>query len=309
MHKELDVTLVIPNYNHANFLPECLNAVFSQSYIPKEVLLIDNASTDNSRTVLRNYKEKHPQIKLIENPTNQGPVPVYNFGIHHGTGKYIALCAADDLLFPGFFKKTVEALEEHPHAGICCSVPSFFINKQPYQWVQKPISRLSKKTYISPDQIHRKFLFSPLWIPSHSSLFRRESVIECKAFPLELHHIADWYLNIKVAMTHGIVYLPESLGAFRISPTSYGARLNRNYKKKIRIYDHLFKLVQLESKQFQSKFKKSGVLGLLSADILIYQLLVPRLWPFIPRALFRKASNFFRSSASCLRSRVSKTVA
>lgn len=294
MSLEADVTVLMPNYNHAHFLPESLGAIFSQSHIPKEVLIIDDASRDESISVIQQLQKLYPQIRLIQNTLNRGPVISLNIGLQQAQGKYLAFCAADDLVLQGFFEEGAKWLDRYPNAGICCSNPSFFKNEKPYRFKKMVLSRQSNVKEIEPNRIESQFLFSPLWIPSHASLFRKEFVMQCGGFPENLHHISDWYLNIKIAINHGIIHVPTSFGAFRTSSLSYGAIFNRSYRKKASIYRELFKLLSLDPKEVRRMFRRSGALGQISGDVLLYLLLHFRLWPYIPFAFYRKVCNLLR---------------
>ena len=66
------VSVILPNYNHAPYLSQCLNAILDQSVKPKEVIVIDDASTDNSVDVISEFAEQNSSIKLILNRENMG---------------------------------------------------------------------------------------------------------------------------------------------------------------------------------------------------------------------------------------------
>jgi len=294
MIRHADVTVIMPNYNHAHFLNESLGAIFCQSSIPKEVIVIDDASSDNSLEVIQEYQKQYPEIILIKNSKNQGPVVSLNLALRMAKGKYLGFCAADDQVLPGFFEEGAKQLDLHPKAGICCSDPSFFKNQKPYRFFRMKISKQKQPLEIKPDELEKLFLFTPLWIPSHASLFRKEFVVLSGGFPEELRHISDWYLNLKIAISHGIVHVPMSFGAFRLSTQSYGAKLGRSIRKKWKIYTELFRILSLESDRFRTVFRRAGVLGHVSSDVLIYLFMHFSLWNFIPFALFRKVCNFYR---------------
>lgn len=292
--KQTDISILITNYNHSKFITECLDAVFAQSAQAKEVIVIDDASTDGSLSAIGEYRKKQPSVILLRNSTNLGPAKTMNKAIQAATGKYIVLAAADDQVLPGFFEKASAALDQYPEAGICCSTPSMFYDAKPYRYWQTPISYKKNSFFIPPDRIGSYYRHTPLWIPTHASLYRRDLVIQYGALDEELKHICDWYLNCRIALTHGILFIPETFGAFRVSPQSYGATWNRSYRKKIPVYNRLFKKIEQEPKEFQKAFRNSGVLGLITADVLAYLLLRVRFWKYFPSSFYRKALNLLR---------------
>lgn len=293
-----DVTVLIPNYNHAEYLPQSLGAIFSQSCLPKQVIVIDDASTDESVPLIEEFQKTHPEILLIKNETNQGPIKALNRGLQSATGKYLAFCSADDQVLPGFFEQGSQHLDRYPSAGICISDPSFFTG---FKFSKQSISSLKTPTLIPPEALQKLFLFTALWIPSHASLFRKNCVLECNGFDEKLHHLADWFLNVKIGIRHGVVYAPSSFGAFRISAQSYGAKSNRSYKKKIQIHKNLFDLLSSEPKIIQKRFRKSGALGQIPSDCLLYIVFHFSLWNYLPYAFLRKASNFYRKITRSLK--------
>jgi cellulose synthase/poly-beta-1,6-N-acetylglucosamine synthase-like glycosyltransferase len=65
-------SVLIPNYNHAAYLPECLDSVVSQSCQPDAIYVIDDASTDNSVEVIRSYVQRFPHVHLTPKSKNRG---------------------------------------------------------------------------------------------------------------------------------------------------------------------------------------------------------------------------------------------
>lgn len=305
--KKVDVSVLITNYNHAHFLGECLDAVFSQSALPKEVIVIDDASTDHSIELVQNYQKKHPELILLQNPTNQGPAKTMNTAIGYATSKYVVLAAADDQVLSGFFEKGAQYLDLNPKIGICCSEPSFFENNKPYLYQRMKICNEKQPATLSAEIVRKQYLHGPLWIPTHASLYRRDLILKHGGLQDSLKHLCDWYLNCKIAAFHGIGYIPTSFGAFRVLKTSYSAQWNRSYQKKIVLYKQLFSILDQESAEFQKIFCKSGMLGLISSDVLLYGLSRPRLWKYLPFAFYRKIRNCFRKIGRGIKKIISYT--
>lgn len=108
------VSVIIPTYNCAKTLPACLDSVFNQTYGPVEIIVIDDASTDESVEIVRDY-----DCTLIELPENRGPAAARNRGIMASTGGILFFLDADVALAPDAIKKCVGILREHPeYAGV-----------------------------------------------------------------------------------------------------------------------------------------------------------------------------------------------
>lgn len=294
MDKKSETTILMPNFNHSHFLRESIYNIFNQDKQPLELIIIDDASTDNSVSVIEELKRDNKKIKLIKEKKNKGPNASLNIGLNEAQGKYLAFCSADDLVFPSFLKDGEDLLQSYPEAGICTSNPSFFKEMKPYQFTTMKLLKNKNPAYIAPERIPQLFLHSSLWIPSHASLFRKECVKQCGGFKEALNHLSDWYLNIQIAIRYGIVHHPGSFGGFRISRQSYGAMLQRDHKRKVETYIALFRILSQETKSFVTTFRNSGCLGVLPANMLLFLLKNPRLWGFFPQATYRKMSNLYR---------------
>lgn len=94
------ISIIIPAYNAAAFLPECLDSIFCQQYADYEVLCIDDGSTDNTPELLQHYAERHPQLHILSQP-NQGMSTARNHGLKEARGEYILFVDSDDLLTDG----------------------------------------------------------------------------------------------------------------------------------------------------------------------------------------------------------------
>lgn len=91
----LSIVVIIANRNNARFLPQCLDSVFSQTLRPAEVVVIDDASTDNSREIISEYARKR-EIKPIFNETPLGVAASRHKAIEHSVSEYITTLDADD---------------------------------------------------------------------------------------------------------------------------------------------------------------------------------------------------------------------
>src|SRR5882762_4010768 len=119
------LSVVVLNYNHAEYLPRSLGAILGQSVQPLEILVMDDASTDNSIEVIENLGRQHPHIRLHRNERNLGVVPNINRGIDLAMGDYVLSAAADDELVPGFFEKSLRVLAQHPQAALSATISVF----------------------------------------------------------------------------------------------------------------------------------------------------------------------------------------
>jgi len=114
---DIDLAVIIVNYNVKDLLRKCLNSIFDfQKDLSFEVMVIDNHSEDQSTRML---KEKFPQVKLLENNRNLGFSAACNQGIRKSRGRYILLLNPDTEFTCGGISEMVEFMDSHPQVGIC----------------------------------------------------------------------------------------------------------------------------------------------------------------------------------------------
>src|SRR5512146_981209 len=106
------LSVIVPNYNHARFLPSSLGALLSQDCQPDDIIVIDDASTDDSVAIVQSLIAEHPHARLVRNQRNQGVIAALNAGLGMARGDLIYFGAADDVVLPGFFSRSGSILEQ-----------------------------------------------------------------------------------------------------------------------------------------------------------------------------------------------------
>jgi GT2 family glycosyltransferase len=112
------LSVIVPHYNGARFLPACFNALRRQTYPRLEIILADNGSTDDSVSLTR---RDFPEVKIIELGRNLGFAGAVNEAIRQAAGPVIVLLNNDTEAAPGWAQALVEALLAYPEAGIVAS--------------------------------------------------------------------------------------------------------------------------------------------------------------------------------------------
>ncbi len=114
------VSVIIVNWNGAEYLPACLSALVQQTYRSLEMIIVDNASSDNSVKVIELFRMQHPKCRLqvIHNSTNEGFCRGNNRGIGYASGEGILLLNADVTLEPDCIATLVELMQSDAEIGI-----------------------------------------------------------------------------------------------------------------------------------------------------------------------------------------------
>ena len=107
--REPVISVIVPVYNAEKYLSKCLDSVCNQSLKEIEVILINNASTDNSLKICEKFAEKDKRITILNSTSNLGPQGARNIGINYATGKYIAFVDSDDWIDKDLFSDIISA--------------------------------------------------------------------------------------------------------------------------------------------------------------------------------------------------------
>lgn len=113
------VSVIIPNYNGERFLKECLESLKRQTFDDMEVILVDNASTDDS---IKLAKELYREIRVIELHDNTGFAYAVNRGIEAAKGEYVLLLNNDTIVFPNFVKNQYKMIKGKPDVFSCSAL-------------------------------------------------------------------------------------------------------------------------------------------------------------------------------------------
>jgi len=99
----MKVTILVTNYNYDKWLRRCIRSCINQNFDSYEIIIVDDCSTDNSKSILVDYSD-NPKIKIIYNKTNLGVGGSCNVGVRSALGKYIVRVDADDYIHEDFLK-------------------------------------------------------------------------------------------------------------------------------------------------------------------------------------------------------------
>lgn len=249
MKKEPAISIITASYNHAAFIGEAIESVQQQDYDSWELLIADDASTDQTLEVLTSYTDD-VRIKVFPFKINR-EYHMRNFAAKHARGDYIAFLNSDDIFLPGKLSKQVEHLEKNPQ------VAAVFTHVKGIDESSKrlPSCRLEKVFTVKNRPRHewlRHFFDSGNCLCISSVLIRRNSFEEIGAFNPLLIQIADMDLWIKTCFKWDIHVIPEQLTGMRImnegknlSASGY-ASASRLLLECQHVYDHYFSANGLE---------------------------------------------------------------
>jgi len=202
------VSVIIPNYNHAQYVGDAIRSVLAQEYVHYEIIVVDDGSTDNSREVLSTFGD---QIQCIYQK-NAGLSAARNTGIKASKGALVGVLDADDMYESHYLSTLVSALQENFDAdGIYCG----------YQFVDHTNNLLPQveSRPVEPDKLYEALLDGNFFVPE--SIFLRRAVYEnVGLFDEALQACEDWDVWLRTAKKYRIIHSARILTRHRVLPGS-----------------------------------------------------------------------------------------
>ena len=244
--KDPIVSICTLSYNHEPYLRQALDSFLGQRDVPFEVIIHDDASTDGSADIIREYEAKYPDvIKPLYQKENQYSKGIHNpsgvFNFPRATGRYIAFCEGDDYWTdPYKLKKQVEYMDSDPDCVMCChsaKVEDVSGNYKSYDlirpWTESKV--LSPREVISHNVI----------IPSASMLFSRELAANLPKWYYDCP-VGDAPLHLYAQLCGHIYYADVPMSVYRTgrpgSWTHSMDNMDEKVKKWEKYYDDMVKL-------------------------------------------------------------------
>ena len=248
------VSIVLPNYNYARYLDERIQSLLKQTYKDFELIIVDDASTDNSLEVINKYTDDK-RVKTHFFTQNSGlPYKRWNDGADFAEGDYILFAGADDTCAPTLLEKLVEKLEAHPNVGIAYT-QSWEIDSQ-----GKTIRDLKIHTddldrerwrndFVNDGRNECCYLIVKNIIPNASGvLMRREKFEKAGRFDEKLRLVADWMLWAKILLGSDVAFIAEPLNCWRTHPQtvrSNSQRVGQHILEEIKVVDWISKNTEI----------------------------------------------------------------
>jgi len=237
------LSVLMTNYNHAHYIEEELDSILAQSYMPMEIIIIDDASTDNSLEILRDYARKYLQIRFLENKKNMGVLHNINRMLELSKSDYVIFASADDKTLPGFFEKSMGLLAQNPQAGLCSSLTRI-INEESKDMGVLHMPIISRKScFVSSDKVLPTLQENGSWIQGNTVILRRKALLESGGFSLDIESYADSFVYQVIAVKYGACYIPEPLTAWRKVKNSYSVTIAEDSELSLKLIRDVKKIM------------------------------------------------------------------
>ncbi len=255
------VSVIVPNYNHAPYLRERLDSVYDQTFNDFEVILLDDASTDDSISILTEYA-KRPNTRLIVNKVNSGsPFKQWNRGIGLARGEFVWIAESDDRCQVEFIAESVQELVESPQKGLSFCASRTIDASGEYikdglldiDTILRKLDRDNFKLSLLQELVVRNCI-----VNASSVIFRRSSYLECSGVMDGLAFAGDWVLWVNIINSTDVVYVCKTLNEYRIHDSTQTKRPELLMKRSVEQYMALEKIFKIVNPRWIIRQKSFG---------------------------------------------------
>jgi len=214
------LSAIIPNHNHGQYIGRAVDALLTQERVPDEIVIVDDASTDDSLAIINELAAKSPRIKVVSLSVNAGTNAALRAGFEHATGQYFVLAGADDWVMPGFCELGMRMLVQNPSLGLFCGDTVLVDGATGKTLGYRPAARpLYRAGIVSPDQCAELLKRMDNFIHTGGAIFRRDAIFEAGGLDDALGAFADGFLTRKIALKFGFCYAPRVVACWRVFTT------------------------------------------------------------------------------------------
>jgi glycosyltransferase involved in cell wall biosynthesis len=222
------ISVIIPNYNHQDYLGRALNGVCTQDVPPVEVLVLDDCSTDNSLAVVRSFQDRFPFVRVLRYPEKSADwLQAWSNHLHLLRGDYVLSLGADDAVLPGFFRAATDAIRKYPGVGVVFTnwyvidprgqVKGLFNSGVSYECCLRGevlCRQLCRMGEMLPGQLFKPDLFEC----GVGSVIRRDEMVWLDGLRFyALGPYCDSMGYSVAALKHGAAYIPQPFAGFTAS--------------------------------------------------------------------------------------------
>lgn len=254
---EMMVSVYCLAYNHEKYIRDALEGfVCQKTDFPFEVIVHDDASTDGTADIIREYAEKYPQlIKPIlqtENQYSKGIGITRTYIMPRITGKYVAICEGDDYWCDeNKLQKQVDFLEAHPDYSACVHNTlklNVKTGKETVMYGQNEQDLTAETMILKPSGVCH----------TSSFFFRREYMFDRPAFVSAVKGVGDYPVAIHLAMEGNVHYFPQVMSVYRVSVEgSWTKRMHANREIYVRTQEQFIQMLEMADEYSHGRYHEA----------------------------------------------------
>lgn len=226
------VSIIVPNYNHGPYLKERLDSVLNQTFKDFEVILLDDASSDNSMDTLRAYAW-HPKVRLVVNEQNSGNTFIqWNKGFAMAKGEYIWIAESDDRAHPELLETLVGILDKNKRVGLAYCLSAYMdASGNIFGSQARELARLDDRQWKTDFVEEGKLLLTAYMIvgniiPNASAAVFRKLSFQCVGGArTDMKLCGDWLTWIDIMLHNHIGFVSRPLNFYRFHGSTVRKRM------------------------------------------------------------------------------------
>ncbi len=216
------VDVIVPCHNYAAFLPVCVESVLSQQGVELRVLVLDDASTDDSEAVGRALVRRDGRVEYRRHGVNRGHIATYNEGLEWIAGDYMLLLSADDLLTPGALSRAARLMDSHPEAGL--TYGRAIMTSEPGRHTPRIPDPCKTRVLAGLELVEAFCAWGGNRVPTQTAVVRTSVQRAVGGYRAELPHSGDMEMWLRVAARHAIGVVDADQAFYRIHPRNMHKR-------------------------------------------------------------------------------------
>jgi glycosyltransferase involved in cell wall biosynthesis len=223
------VSVIIPAHNAGAFISETLDSVLRQTYQNKEIIVVDDGSSDATKSICRDYAERHPSIALLQHAggTRRGVSHSRQLAISAAKGSFVAFCDADDLMVPVRLQHQVDLLTQHPEAVLCHSGLAAFGPDKDFCTQFESAMNFSEDVIVY-NLFSKRHRLQRNAIANSTVLARLDILKNVRVGRDQLFQFEDWLLWLLLAQEGPFVFTPEKTIRYRFHTGSASSQMVAN---------------------------------------------------------------------------------
>ena len=258
-----EILVFVPTYNSEKFLRQCLDSVLQQTFHDWQCVISDDASTDKSVEIAREYEKIDSRFKVLTHDKNVGAANNWNRAKENNNSFATKILCADDYLFKDALNEQLDILKRNQTAIVFSERLIFFPSgKKLHPRLPKYASNISFneafKLYIN---LGRNIFGEPV-----TALFRTDLFIKSEGFYPKFEYSLDTSGYMAIARGHDVTFDNSVVGAFRVSKSQWSHKLRG--KQFSHIFEFIDHLVEVEGIQVRKTEVLIGKIKVMSANLL-----------------------------------------
>ncbi|MCK1682798.1 glycosyltransferase family 2 protein [Bradyrhizobium sp. 147] len=216
------VTIAIPTFNRATWLQDCVRLALSQSYPRFEVLVSDNASTDETALVLRQFKDE--RLRCVRQPKNIGAIPNWNACLAQARGDYIVFVPDDDRVAPWLLERCISLIRREPEVPIVMALGEARIVASGRTLPPQASRSLRTGIWDGVDVLD-EYLQRRIMVQGCTTIIRTERLRAWGGFPAGWPFASDLARHLPLLLEGKAGFINESCGAYSLHDATQTSRL------------------------------------------------------------------------------------